>query len=67
MGFFGDSAEEITKNTNNSGNVNNTYNPDATYYIIILLGILVFLKFIELGASFYGNQVRNIKKRYNNT
>lgn len=47
IGLFGESAEELTKNTNNSANVSNTYTTDASSYILIFIGILVILKIMS--------------------
>lgn len=66
MGWFSSDEEHVTKNTDNSGNVNNMVLDDSAYSIQIILIILTILKIIEIAYLIYTSHVRRMKKRYTN-
>lgn len=64
MGFFGDNSEENIKNLDNSGNISNNVVVDYTpQYVLTLLGIIAFIKLVELsfmaGSKIRRNQAEN--------
>ena len=65
MGFFSSDEEQLIKNADNNGNVNNNLVLGGNASLVqILLLIITIIKLIELAYIIYTSHVKKIKKRY---
>lgn len=67
MGLFSSDEEQLIKNTENSGSVNNNLvlSGDGANFVQIILLILTLLRLIEIIYIVYTSHVKRMKKKYN--